>query len=331
MIKIDQVEPIHGIKMALSSIQATHLENVLGNGQLLARIKAIHSPSKLHQRIKSYIEDNLNQIIVGDPVQLQNKITYFDKQGWHKSIFSLGRRGTVRLTQFGDAILRAFGYDSAFRTVRHKGIWLAEQLNLKTCPYCNAQYTLTIRRPDKKVAARFQFDHFFSKRRYPYLSLSLYNLIPSCASCNLNKGSRDFRLDSHYHPYHSSMDAKSIFKFKNIETLEALLSGKIDRHAIQIHFAAKIINYEMQVKAHNEIFDINSIYESHSDIAQELLIKAIHYNQSTREEHLQLKSLFPDEETYYRYLLGNYPYRESILKRPLAKFVQDLAAQLKLI
>ncbi|MFK4985705.1 hypothetical protein ACI4B7_28170, partial [Klebsiella pneumoniae] len=80
-------------------------------------------------------------------------------------------------------------------------IWLARQLNLKCCPYCNAQYTIIANSDAGKTIAKFQFDHFFSKDKFPYLSISLYNLIPSCANCNITKSKKPLNLKDHYHPY----------------------------------------------------------------------------------------------------------------------------------
>jgi hypothetical protein len=86
------------------------------------------------------------------------------------------------------------------------------------------------------------------------------------------------------------------------------------------------------VKDHDEIFSIEGIYKNHNDIAQELLTKAIIYNSAQEKSIMEIRGLFDeDKATYLRYLLGNYPYEEDILKRPLAKFTQDIAKQLGLI
>mgnify|MGYP000006537395 CR=1 FL=1 len=58
-------------------------------------------------------------------------------------------------------------------------------LNLSVCPYCNRQYIFGTDN-NRKVGA--QFDHFYSKSKYPYLALSFYNLIPCCPTCNKAKG-----------------------------------------------------------------------------------------------------------------------------------------------
>ena len=60
-------------------------------------------------------------------------------------------------------------------------------LNLSVCPYCNRQYIFGTDN-NRKVGA--QFDHFYSKSKYPYLALSFYNLIPVCL-CGETSGTAD--------------------------------------------------------------------------------------------------------------------------------------------
>lgn len=67
----------------------------------------------------------------------------------------------------------------------------------------------------------FQFDHFYDKSDYPYLSMSLYNLIPSCSSCNHQK--RITQLDIRYNPYFKAISYE--FHFKVVDSFQ-LRSGK---------------------------------------------------------------------------------------------------------
>ena len=64
---------------------------------------------------------------------------------------------------------------------------LCDDLGIKVCPYCNRSYIHTL----KHHGVRPQYDHFFSKIKYPYLAVSLYNLIPSCSICNQAKSDID--------------------------------------------------------------------------------------------------------------------------------------------
>lgn len=62
---------------------------------------------------------------------------------------------------------------------------LTQALNLKACPYCNAEDIIVQDLQDKDVHIRnSELDHFYSKKYYPYLAISLYNLVPSGNICN---------------------------------------------------------------------------------------------------------------------------------------------------
>lgn len=64
-------------------------------------------------------------------------------------------------------------------------IKISQSLSLNVCPYCNRNYINP--RGNKQGG---QTDHFFSRNNYPILSISLYNLIPACATCNLLKSNK---------------------------------------------------------------------------------------------------------------------------------------------
>lgn len=61
--------------------------------------------------------------------------------------------------------------------------WLQQQLHVDVCPFCNRIYTSTVFRG----SVRASFDHFYPQSVYPYLAISLFNLIPICDVCNKNK------------------------------------------------------------------------------------------------------------------------------------------------
>ncbi|MFY0254214.1 hypothetical protein ACDQ55_09700 [Chitinophaga sp. 30R24] len=54
---------------------------------------------------------------------------------------------------------------------------------------------------------RPDFDHFFPKNQYPLLSLSFYNLIPSCSICNRTvKNQAKVIYGQYIHPYEEGFD-----------------------------------------------------------------------------------------------------------------------------
>lgn len=68
-------------------------------------------------------------------------------------------------------------------TEERNNIRLLKKLRVVVCPYCNRDY---INSRGNSFGANF--DHFFDKDDFPFFALSLYNLVPSCATCNRIKG-----------------------------------------------------------------------------------------------------------------------------------------------
>ncbi len=72
-----------------------------------------------------------------------------------------------------------------------------------TCPYCNLESTDFVPDDYDGTSTVHQLDHFFNKAKYPILSLSMYNLVPSGPACNgiNNKGEINFDNEFHLNPY----------------------------------------------------------------------------------------------------------------------------------
>lgn len=61
-------------------------------------------------------------------------------------------------------------------------------LGTSICPYCNSQFVYTYKLDDgsdrPRGTTRAELDHFFPKSQFPFLAMSIHNLIPSCHTCN---------------------------------------------------------------------------------------------------------------------------------------------------
>lgn len=83
-----------------------------------------------------------------------------------------------------------------------------ESLAVRYCPYCNSETVYSIRFKDDAPVktARSALDHYFPQSQYPFLSISLCNLVPSCTRCNTNiKRDREFNYTRHLNPYCDSL------------------------------------------------------------------------------------------------------------------------------
>lgn len=107
-----------------------------------------------------------------------------------------------------------FNYDKFVRE-QTDAYWLLRNLHVRVCPYCNQIYTVTLPSPEELnegeefKTTRATFDHFYSKSEYPYLAVSLFNLIPSCGICNSNKSNKKEKI---IYPYDQEFGKDAVFR-----------------------------------------------------------------------------------------------------------------------
>lgn len=105
--------------------------------------------------------------------------------------------------QFKTNCSRLFDYERfATKNAKHWNAYaLCRESSYRLCPYCQLSLAVTVYRDPKSKALRPTLDHFYPKHLYPYLALSLFNLVPSCYTCNSSlKGGSDFFKHGHLHP-----------------------------------------------------------------------------------------------------------------------------------
>jgi hypothetical protein len=80
--------------------------------------------------------------------------------------------------------------------------YFREKEFVKFCPYCNTKPAYRIVNAGGEVVDSYELDHFYDKARYPLLSYSLFNLVPSDHTCNVtNKGGTQFTDEYHVNPH----------------------------------------------------------------------------------------------------------------------------------
>ncbi|MCT4636610.1 MAG: hypothetical protein N4A72_02785 [Bacteroidales bacterium] len=302
-------------------------ENAIGNGNLDGFILKTNHIDFLNFLIKYN-----NIIILGDVKTLNRIISEVQTRGFQSLVY------TTETTVFGKKILNSYGYENRFRSHQDRGVWYAKKINVKCCPYCNSQYTLFVQRNNGKGIAKFQFDHFFPKDRYPYLSISMFNLIPSCASCNLTKNSTNVDLNSHYHPYYGSINKISRFKLTYPDSVDKLSFSQLLGMNFEDELGIKFLPNDKSTKKeidivnrHNELFDLDLIYERHKDIAHKILVFARMYDKHYQNSMKSIEGLFPDRSTVLKYLIGSLLLEDGISNHPLDKLTNDLVKQLQIL
>lgn len=226
---------------------------------------------------------------------------------------------------FGVKILSSLNFKSFRAEYAHK---IIETIEIKTCPYCNAMLAIVIPNYKGNQVARFQLDHYYPKSKYPLLSISFFNLIPSCGNCNITKGRKDVKLSLDFHLYGIKTPLNAfMFKIPSSSVSTYLSTNNIED--IEIEFENGIDADKNYALHHDQSYDIHGIYNTQKDVVEELFWKAKAYNKSRIEELSKILNL--TKAQIKRMVIGSYIENEDIHKRPLTKFTQDIARQLKLI
>jgi hypothetical protein len=278
------------------------------------------SPSNLTEiEFLYFIHIEFKRILQATPSKLQEYVDYVDRR-FPDLLYS---HRFERQTDFGKKIEDAFEYGSFRKSLKAR--WFAKTLGVKTCLYCNSQFTLQISK-NSSSGILFQFDHYFSKTRYPFLSVSMCNLIPTCSNCNIAKSKKHFTIRNAIHPYHEDMNSFLEFNVSNPDVLDFIINHNLGKK-ISVLLIGKI----SKVQNHITTFSLDKIVNEHSDFVEELFLKAYHYDESMQREIINDFDGIIDSDTIKRFILGNYYLDEDLNKRPLAKMTKDIARQIKLI
>lgn len=230
---------------------------------------------------------------------------------------------------FKNQVLNCLGY-SVLRTSFFPKFF--RDLGIKACVYCNAQLTVAVEEGSgggaKGLRAKFQLDHYYPKSRYPGLSISLFNLYPTCASCNNIKGSKEVEFQLYQEKGPHSFVSPFQFEIPATSIIEYFSTG--DAGKLKVKFLEP--TPKGSKCSFQETFAVEGIYATQVDIAEDLIVKAQIYTDDFKESLINdLGILFGSSDLSDRIILGNYAVEEEIHQRPLAKFMQDLAKQFGLI
>ncbi|OWK71399.1 hypothetical protein [Pedobacter sp. AJM] len=256
-------------------------------------------------------------LITGKPAYLQGRIDHYETNF------------TALLTDdFKKEVLeKVFFYSNYKKWEAYK---LAEDLSTNVCPYCNRQYIFTLS-GNAIGNIRPQFDHFFDKATYPYLSMSFYNLVPSCAICNSDlKGSAKFTLQENIHPYLEDFSGLSFsIRPKNVD----FINGKSSAYRIRFRNTGGLSHDQLRKCFSNiSVFQLSKLYNRHKDHSDELIIKSRIYNQAYIEALFNQfnGTLFKDLNDVKRLVSSNYTEEKDFEKRPLSKMTADICRELGL-
>jgi hypothetical protein len=282
-------------------------------GKNKARIPITLSQDEISYLTK--LEAEFENIIKAGPKQIETYQIDFD------TIIN-GLTLSKNHKEFKNELLIRMGY-SKLRNTFYPSFF--EETGLKSCVYCNSQLAVTVSSSNGSKSAKFQVDHFLPKSEYPCFSLSFFNLLPVCSPCNGKKSANAVKFNVYSDDPNDLKDSPFKFRLDKRSIISYRINGVQEKLIIKFDDPKK--------KGFNKSFDIEGIYSTQKDLAEELVLKSIIYNQNYLNSlRNSFKTLYPNKiPMAERLLVGNYTRVNDIHKRPMSKFTQDIARQLKLI
>jgi hypothetical protein len=283
------------------------------------------------------IQNNLKVIIVSKPTELENLSLllhplYSALENHRVNPLPTRQQKTAAKKTLKDEIFLLFNY--SFFTTDDDGKWAYDhslRMGLNVCPYCNIQYTFTIK--TSRGRTRPQYDHFFNKSNHPYFALSFYNLIPSCYVCNANlKGTKEFKPSTHVHPFIEGTEDTIHFK-TNVKKVDFLLGKKDFDLALQTTATANTGKAARANKSADD-FHIVERYAFHKAYAGEIIYKAYLYTDTKIQELIEQfhaangSKVFSSKEEIIEMMFGNHLREEKLHERVLAKLTKNIANEM---
>ena len=147
-----------------------------------------------------------------------------------------------------------FSYSRLSKDLTYK---LVSFLDITICPYCNEDKLHFYLSPEGDKDYRPSLDHFYPKSKFPFLALSVYNLIPSCEFCNENcKGSIDTHSFPFASPHITGVDEEPLFTFDT-----GYLKEQFDRLTVD-NITIKLNSMNQSIDNNVDMFAIENRYNN---------------------------------------------------------------------
>lgn len=205
------------------------------------------------------------------------------------------------------------------------------RLKIRTCPYCNRNYTFAVKSScstgGKRFTTRPEFDHFYNKSQHPLLALSFYNLVPSCSTCNYGKATDDIGIN----PYFDGFQTK--FRICNTTKKVQLNINEIKRTKSEDEFSVGFVAPTIYEQQNIEGLGLDALYDKHKDYVMDLIEKSTSYGSLEQSQALSdgFQGLFHTQQEVFDFVWGRYLNEEDWGNRPLSKLTRDILEQLGII
>jgi len=231
-------------------------------------------------------------------------------------IAKLGKYDKVKSDELQKRIFRYKNFSG--RNVAYE---ILKKMNMQVCPYCNRHYIVTL----KNNKVRPQFDHYYPKSDYPYLALSVFNLIPCCSICNMAKTDLDTSATPILYPYDEEFgyEIRFTIKEKDETSLFQYASGRSDEFDVGIINPNNVLLAESKLQI--EKLHLIELYNEHKDYVKDILRHHYVYtDKRIKELYNSFPDLFKSTDDVRNSMHMSYLQKEDWGKRPLAKLTCDI-------
>ncbi|MFK4431386.1 hypothetical protein COM08_15445 [Bacillus wiedmannii] len=334
------------IKIKLNEyILQKHLDYCMGN-ETEASVNRNSLYKKLNDSIKNctnkdlrniliFLSNNFKNLVIGNPFEL-NKIkeNISDKIKTAVLKEQLPEKQDKKEKEIKEALEAIFSVEYerfTDRNVKNPKLWWAytfvQSINISVCPYCNSQFIFTYFNEEGRT--RPVLDHFFCKSEYPFLSISIYNLIPCCKVCNSDfKGSTQVDLKNYLNPYIHEFEGKIHFKRELIPSKStkqnyfSAITGESNNFKITLDYGGLSEELVTPYKQHAKLFHLEEIYQYHKNYVKDFIIKYRIYNDVyTNQLKSSYNKLFKNDDNLNQILM---PKKEEMHNIILSKLTRDI-------
>ena len=217
-------------------------------------------------------------------------------------------------------------------------------VSIRTCYYCNRSFIFNIEKNknviknnQKELFVTYQLDHFYEQSSYPYLSLCLHNLIPSCNTCNsviknnlIKKKEDDFFNKNIISPCSNNFNFDKYISFKTLNN-EGEIS--LDLNDFEIKLLPREEFYDEEFKSYEkyiEFFHLNEIYSEHKNILIEMKKKVDKYPDALISRIVTIFEGKYTADEIKKDLFSEHMYEDDLSKYPLSKLIKDFSIELGL-
>ena len=238
-------------------------------------------------------------VVLASPAQMDAWVSVMKQRRMPKHLVSMIKEVMV---PYYDAISKEHGHD------------LVNELNIKTCPYCNRQFIHSF---EANRAERPELDHFYPKALYPMFCLSFYNLIPVCHSCNHVKWEDEIGVN----PYSRAFGSRFVITDKNGQKVSPSKVYRMTEKEMRLRLDGKSAEEAMN----SQVLGLENVYDRHTDYVKELIDKSMAYDAHARQALVNsFQGAGYHSRQVYDFVWGKHLADAEYEDRPLSKLTKDV-------